>query len=113
MFISLVLIILIIVSLRVSRNTDLLDQKRLLPIRGVLCILIVIHHVYREMPDTFNHWLIVYNNVGFWIVSMFFFFSGYGLSLSIEKKITIYQKVFLVKNFIKFYYLHYSLALYI
>lgn len=101
MFISLVLIILIIVSLRVSRNTDLLDQKRLLPIRGVLCILIVIHHVYREMPDTFNHWLIVYNNVGFWIVSMFFFFSGYGLSLSIEKKNNYLSKSFPSKKFYK------------
>lgn len=101
MVISFVLILLIIFSLRISHKTDLLGKKYILPIRGILCILIVIHHVYREMPDSFNKWLIIYNNVGFWIVSMFFFFSGYGLKLSIEKKKNYLSSHFISQKFYK------------
>lgn len=99
MVISLLLIIIIIISLRISPKTDLLGKKYILPIRGILCVMIVIHHVYRDMPDSFNSWLIIYNNVGFWIVSMFFFFSGFGLKFSLEKKKNYLSPHFISQKF--------------
>ncbi len=76
-----------------------MDKLRLVPIRGLLCFLIVVHHIYRETPESFSHIFFIYNNVGFWVVSMFFFFSGYGLKLSLENKSGYLSHGFLKKKF--------------
>lgn len=78
-------------------DNDGMEKTRLLPIRGILCVLIVLHHIYREFPDIFPRIFFIYNNVGFWIVSLFFFFSGYGLAVSNDKKVR-YLSIHFIKG---------------
>lgn len=80
---------------------DGMAKTRLLPIRGILCVLIVLHHVYREFPDIFPKLFYIYNNIGFWIVSLFFFFSGYGLAVSNDRKEKYLSVGFLKGKFCK------------
>lgn len=40
-------------------DNDGMEKTRLLPIRGILCVMIVLHHIYREFPDIFPQILVV------------------------------------------------------
>lgn len=95
---SLVILFCLLLSLRKDKG-DAMDKQRLVPIRGLLCFLIVVHHIYREMPESFSRVFLIYNNVGFWVVSMFFFFSGYGLKLSLGNKAGYLSQGFVKKKF--------------
>ena len=93
---------LVCVGLSITRgdfHKEYFSKYQMLPIRGGLAVLIVLHHVYREIPEECSSVFFVLNNVGFWIVAIFFFMSGYGLALSFEKK-SNYLDSFIWKKFV-------------
>ena len=96
---SAIILLCLLLSLHKERG-GAMGKERLLPVRGLLCFLIVVHHIYREMPESFSHVFFIYNNVGFWVVSMFFFFSGYGLLLSLRNKAGYLAHGFVKKKFL-------------
>lgn len=77
--------------LKTVQEIKCFDQDITLPLRGLLSIIIVIHHLG----------LTVFLGAGASVVSMFFFISGYGLVISFKKKGDLYLKNFLPKRFIK------------
>ncbi len=77
------------------------NVKNTISLRGLLAILIIIHHLSQklESPD-----YLVLNQFIFWgpvIVGLFFFFSGYGLMVSYLTKGETYLDGFLSKRYIK------------
>lgn len=78
---TLLVLLLIIISVRGHHN-DLFrfDKKAVLPLRGILALLIILHHVAEEIPS-----IAIFAQLTYWgkyIVSIFFFLSGYGLCIS-------------------------------
>jgi peptidoglycan/LPS O-acetylase OafA/YrhL len=59
------------------------DVNATLPLRGILAVLIVCHHIsQRFIPDPIG----IFLHFGTSVVSVFFFISGYGLMISYQKK---------------------------
>lgn len=71
------------------------DVRRTNSLRGVLAILIILHHLSSKIDILFLKW---FHDFGAPIVSMFFFVSGYGLIKSYLKKGTAYIDGFLAKR---------------
>lgn len=96
--------ILLIIGIRlykVNTYNDCLSLQQTLPIRGFLSLLIVFHHLAQRFPILFYKYPI-FQNIGFLIVGIFFFYSGYGLVYSfITKK--DYMKTFVVKRIFSLY----------
>lgn len=103
------------------------DTRNTLPLRGILCVLVVLTHVSSAFAekgiiswDMVGRWL----NYGQPVVAMFFFLSGYGLEVSFKNKGYDYLKSFWPKRLrsllpallcisllyvlIKYFYLHWS-----
>jgi peptidoglycan/LPS O-acetylase OafA/YrhL len=59
------------------------DVNATLPLRGLLAILIVCHHIGQRFADTP---IGIFVSFGMTLVSVFFFVSGYGLMISYQKK---------------------------
>lgn len=78
---TLFVLLLIIISARGHHNVLFrFDKKAVLPLRGILALLIVLHHIAEEIPP-----IAVFSQLTYWgkyIVSIFFFLSGYGLCVS-------------------------------
>ncbi len=78
------------------------DVKTTLPLRGLLAILIVAHHVsQRYTPQEFeiiNQCHLFLRGVGGPVVTVFFFITGYGLAKSISNKGDSYLNGFLKKR---------------
>lgn len=74
------------------------DKERTNSLRGVLAILIILHHLSTkiDIPQ-----LSFFYDFGAPIVSVFFFLSGYGLSKSYTKKGSLYLKNFLTNRMSK------------
>lgn len=73
------------------------DTESTLPIRGILAIMIVLHHFSTLYGDEYP-WL---DQAGFWgvpVCTLFFFFSGYGVTISYIKKGKEYLDHFLPKR---------------
>lgn len=70
--------------------------------RGIFAILVVIHHLY-QYSGLFKGMRVgaIFQILGYVSVAMFFFFSGYGLMLSSQKK--DYVDGFFVKRFLPLY----------
>lgn len=73
------------------------DAKSTIPLRGLLAVMIVLHHFNTLYPQQYP-WL---NQAGFWgvpVCTLFFFFSGYGVTISYIKKGKAYLDHFLPKR---------------
>ena len=81
-----------------NANNDVLDKYNSNKIKGLLALLIIIHHLSIYIKDTIL--LKVFTIVGVIAVSAFFFYSGYGLMISYLKKEN-YLKDFLNKRIMK------------
>ena len=81
-----------------NANNDVLDKYNSNKIKGLLALLIIIHHLSIYIKDTIL--LKVFTIVGAIAVSAFFFYSGYGLMTSYLKKEN-YLKDFLNKRIMK------------
>ena len=78
------------------------DTKAVLPLRGLLAIMIVLHHFNTLYPEDF-YWL---SQAGFWgvpVCTLFFFFSGYGLTISYINKGRGYLSGFFSKRLSKLF----------
>lgn len=96
--------ILLIIGIRfykVNTYNDCLSLQQTVPIRGFLSLLIIFHHLAQRFPILFFRYP-VFRNIGFLIVGIFFFYSGYGLIYSfISKK--DYMKNFVIKRIFSLY----------
>lgn len=72
------------------------DVANTLPIRGILALLIICDHIGFEFFDTPMSLFVLFGPL---VVSLFFFFSGYGLMTSYMRKGPDYLKGFFVKRF--------------
>ena len=70
-------------------------------IRGICALIIVLHHLAQEI-DTFSPFCIVFKPLGFLAVTVFFFYSGYGLMKSHQCKAD-YKKHSLSSGYARFW----------
>lgn len=76
---------LILVSVRSQGTThDFLSANNLLPIRGVMAVAIILHHMSERTSGGRLFPFMVH--MGYLIVAVFFFLSGYGLMIQFLKK---------------------------
>lgn len=88
---------LLLWGLRKGRWQQPFDRVNTLPLRGVLCLLIVITHLGGHLAESgYIGWDLVgrYLNNSYFAVSMFFFLSGYGLSTAFEQNGKAYLQHF-------------------
>ncbi len=79
-----------------SFNDDYLSRDNTEAWRGLCSIIIIIHHIFLELSDEKgSEWFVV---SGFYAVSVFFFFSGYGLQKRYMEDGDKYRKSFLLKR---------------
>lgn len=79
------------------------STERTLPLRGVLALLIVLHHVAQKVMKT-DGAAFFWDEMCDWgapIVAIFFFMSGYGLVASIKRKGATYLEGFISKRLTK------------
>ena len=69
-------------------------------LRGIFIVVMVIHHISQRMADP--GLLRPFNEMGYFAVGMFFFFSGFGLTKSFKNKET-YLDHFLIKKLVRIY----------
>lgn len=62
------------------------DYKSTMAVRGILPVCIILHHISQTKPFQTAGELSMFVNIGFLFVGLFFFFSGYGLYKSYERK---------------------------
>ncbi|MCH5345508.1 MAG: acyltransferase [Muribaculaceae bacterium] len=101
MYVTSIILLFLIISLVVSKRKDYkglysFDKTTTLPLRGVLALLIVSHHL-GQRTDIFPLSNFT-SGIGAPIVSIFFFISGYGLCLSYISKGENYFNGFLRKR---------------
>ena len=92
---ALVLILLYISSLFGGNGIKQFDKAKIEPLRGVLAVIIILHHIYLSVGYEF---LSQFKSWGAIVVSIFLFVSGYGLSKSLTEKGTKYLDSFLFKR---------------
>lgn len=110
-----ILVIISLIGIKFSRfHNNYLDVQQTTSIKGIFAIIIVMSHMwgYTTFPlDTPD--LIIYrniiNHIGQLMVTMFFFYSGYGIAVSAEKKKDYYGTFFKTRIFKVL--LHFNLAL--
>lgn len=104
MYITTLLIFLLIAGSFKTAQSDKLeafDKANTLPLRGLLAILIVIHHTNLTPPGCLTPDTQLLSGLGGLVVAVFFFLSGYGLYVSYSKKKEEYLSGFLSKRFLK------------
>ena len=109
LYIILMLCLFAFCTLKIIKKSELLtinnfDTKNTLPLRGILAILIVLHHTlfFTKNANLFIHY--AYTQFIIWgalIVGVFFFITGYGLTFSIINKGKSYLSGFFYKRIIK------------
>lgn len=86
-----VYLLLIVVSVRLQdRDEDFLSTSDMEPIRGVMAIAIILHHMSERTNGGRLFSFMVH--MGYLIVAVFFFLSGYGLMIQFLKKGERYLK---------------------
>ena len=67
---------------------DYLSSSKTNTLRGILCVLIIIHHIYQyRFREYVNPYIgEIFQNLGFWCVALFLFLSGYALTYSLKNK---------------------------
>lgn len=99
MYVTALLMILVAIGMVLPKSKSALvpfNQENTLPLRGLLALLIVLHHLGTE-----THLPIISSyrtGIGFPIVAVFFFISGYGLCVSFKRKGRLYLDGFLNKR---------------
>lgn len=78
-------------------NVDYLSRDTTLGIRGMAAILILLHHISQRV--SILKIFLIFNYIGFILVALFFFLSGYGLKLGVNNKKNYLDK-FLIKHII-------------
>ena len=98
-FLSVLLFFVLLISIFKNRNDEGFSKDATLPLRGVLALCIVLHHLSLRLmymiPEASFFNLSEFIKWGEPIVSVFFFMSGYGLIKSFLKKGTNYLDGFL------------------
>lgn len=102
-FISLVPILVIFFwNIQFANNgevfDDCMDIKYTNSLRGILAILIVVHHFSGYLTN--NYVFSIFNHIGYLIVALFFYLSSYGLMYGVKNK-EDYFKNFLLIDFQK------------
>lgn len=90
--------------LRPSVSLTQFTMEATLPLRGVLAMGIVIHHISLRIVDATPDDMWIFSQFQFWgapIVAVFFFLSGYGLMVSLITKGQKYLDGFLKKRLLK------------
>lgn len=67
--------------------------KEVLPFKGILAFLIIAHHLGQRVPSPVLEFNYLY--WGLYVVAMFFFMTGYGLTISYMKKGSSYLQHFI------------------
>ena len=84
------------------KETKYISKEYTNCMRGILAILVVLHHLYQYSGFVSNRYIgLILQTTGFLCVAMFFFYSGYGLLLSSRSE--KYIDTFLRKRFIPLY----------
>lgn len=79
-------------------NDDSLDESTAKSVRGLAALLIIFHHIsQRPAFQDVTKELFFFNNIGYLFVTIFFFSSGYGLTVSAKSKPN-YLKTFVTKR---------------
>lgn len=76
-----------------------LEKEQTIPLRGILCLLIILHHLSLAVDAGGVFGMFKY--VGVVAVGAFFFLSGYGIMKQSEKQGEVYLKGFLRKRVLK------------
>lgn len=91
-------------------NTNL-SKSNVQIVKGILSILILVHHLYQYTHIiTFKPCSAILQSLGYLSVSIFFFFSGYGLMKGCIKDKELFFKRFLKNNFFPLYIFYMSLV---
>lgn len=79
-----IIFVILSVKKRNSDDFDYLSKETTVSEKGIAAVIIVFHHISQmiELPKYF----VIMNYVGFIMVAIFFFISGYGLSYGLENK---------------------------
>ncbi|KKG67881.1 hypothetical protein DU43_06805 [Methanosarcina mazei] len=85
---------------RSSYNSEFLTKENTERVRGLLVLLIILHHFTRGMDNI--GLMLPFRPIGIYVVSFFFFLSGYGL-MSSKLKNPNYFKNFISKRTSKVY----------
>ena len=98
--IVLAFVLLIIFSVKYAKpshqHKDYLDIESTTGLRGILAITIVLHHMSEKIDS--GYVFPYFQHLGYLVVAVFFFLSGYGLLVSYKKKGKNYLKGFLKKR---------------
>lgn len=98
--IVLAFVLLIIFSVKYAKpshqHEDYLDIESTTGLRGILAITIVLHHMSEKIDS--GYVFPYFQHLGYLVVAVFFFLSGYGLLVSYKKKGKNYLKGFLKKR---------------
>lgn len=90
-------IAVVLVSLRFGENyAGLHDRSSLTALRGMMAIAIILHHLSER--TTSGHIFNYLVHIGYLIVSVFLFLSGYGLMTQLKRKKRVYLKGFWAKR---------------
>lgn len=84
-----------------TRKLKPFDLNNTLPLRGLLAMLIVCHHVSQTASGDIGTFTQHFEVLGMPIVAVFFLISGYGLFISFQKKGDAYLDGFLAKRYSK------------
>ena len=87
----------ILVFIRPQKDKEnYLSEDNTLPLRGIMAVAIIFHHISEKTDlGIVFHFM---QHLGYLIVAVFFFLSGYGLMYSYDKKGKAYLKGFLKKR---------------
>lgn len=83
-FLLLVIILMLTSFRKQNKNEDYLSIDKCNVLRGILAIFIVLHHLSEKYP--IGYIFPKLQHLGYLIVAVFFFLSGYGLMCSYQKK---------------------------
>ena len=73
-----------------------ISKENTVCLKGIMAILILVHHLYQESGIFHDSiFAAVFQDLGYVVVAVFFFLSGYGLSVSYRKKGKAYLSGFL------------------
>ena len=91
-FILAIFALLILLGCKPKVGGDYLSKESTLVLRGILAVAIILHHISEKTGTGFIFPFMVH--AGYLIVAVFFFLSGYGLSVQYQKKGEVYLQGF-------------------
>ena len=110
----LVLIIILLFGIEIGNtfeNEGYLSKNHTLCCKGLLSLLIIFCHI--QYNRIYLEQLRIFNYAGNFIVSIFFFYSGYGVMFSYIAKGIEYKRAFFRRRILKILYIYIMLILFI